>query len=66
MDAKRREAAYAQRQAWMQEKLQQGAKQLQPLKVGQEVVIQDPPSGRKAGRWTKSGTIIEVFPYDAY
>ena len=50
----------------MQEKLQQGAKQLQPLQVGQEVAIQDPPSGGKAGRWTKSGTVIEVLPYDAY
>ena len=48
------------------QKLQQGAKQLQPLQVGQEVAIQDPLSGGKAGRWTKSGTVVEVLPYDAY
>ena len=66
LDAKRREEAYAQRQSRMQEKLQQGAKQLQPLQVGQEVAIQDPPSGGKAGRWTKSGTVVELLPYDAY
>ena len=30
------------------------------------MVIQDSPTGGKAGRWTKSGTVIEVLPYDAY
>ena len=50
----------------MQEKLQQGAKQLQLLRVGQEVAIQDPPSGGKAWRWMKSGTVVEVLLYDAY
>ena len=50
----------------MQEKLEQGARQLEPLLVGQEVAVQDPPAGGKAGRWNKSGTVVEVLPYDAY
>ena len=54
------------RQSQMQERLQQGTKQLEPLKVGQEVAIQDPPTGGRAGRWTKLGAVIEVLPYDAY
>ena len=33
---------------------------------GDEVSIQDPAAGGKAGRWSKSGTIVECLPFDAY
>ena len=66
LDARRREAAYAQRQARMQERLEQGARLLEPLLVGQEVAVQDPSVGGKAGKWNKSGTVVEILPYDAY
>ena len=66
LGAERRAAAHAKRQARMQEQLSSGARQLEPLQVGQEVVIQGPPAGGKHGKWDKSGTVVEVLPFDAY
>ena len=50
----------------MQERLELDSKHLGDLEVGQEVAIQDPPAGGKAGRWVKSGTVVEKLPHDAY
>ena len=50
----------------MQERLELDSKHLGDLEVGQEVAIQDPPAGGKAGRWAKSGTVVEKLPHDAY
>ena len=66
LGAKRREEAYAKRQAQMQDRLGVGAKKLEDLQPGQEVVLQDPPAGGKPGKWTKSGTVVEKLPFDAY
>ena len=38
---------------------------LQPLQVGQKVLIQN-QTGKYPLRWDKSGTVGEVFPYDQY
>ena len=43
-----------------------GERQLQVLPHGTEVVIQDPGVGGKAGRWTKSGMVVECLPHDSY
>ena len=36
------------------------------LPYGTEVVIQDPGTGGKDGRWTKSGTVVECLPHNSY
>ena len=66
LSADRRAAAFAKRESQMQDRLQAGSKVLEQLEVGQEVVVQDPPANGKAGKWTKSGTVVEVLPHDAY
>ena len=66
IDMEAREKAFAKRHSQMAEKMDQTARQLQPLVRGTEVAIQDPAAGGKAGRWSKSGTIIECLPHDAY
>ena len=50
----------------MQERLEQDARNLGELEEGQEVAIQDPPANGKAGRWRKSGTVVEKLGFDAY
>ena len=62
MGAERREAAYASQQARMQECLETGTRQLGELKLGQEVAIQDLPTGNKAGRWSKTGWCCHTRP----
>ena len=66
LDAEKRAEAFAKRQSQMQERLEWGARQLGTLEVGQEVAVQDPPAGGKPGRWSKSGTVVEVLGHDAY
>ena len=67
LEADLRERALAKRHGRMQEKLQQGARTLPPLSCGDTVVLQDLQTNNgKPGRWTKSGEVVEVLPYDAY
>ena len=66
LDAGKRAEAFAKRQSRMQERLEQDARDLGELDEGQEVAIQDPPANGKAGRWCKSGTVIEKLGFDAY
>ena len=67
LEADLRERALAKRHGRMQEKLQQGARTLPPLSCGDTVVLQDlQTKNGKPGRWTKSGEVVEVLPYDAY
>ena len=46
--------------------MEQSTKKLQVLPYGTEVAIQDPGTGGKAGRWSKSGTVVESLPNDSY
>ena len=66
MDMEAREQAFAKRHSQMAERMDVTARQLQPLLRGTEVAIQDEKKGGKAGRWSKSGTIVECLSHDAY
>ena len=51
----------------MEKWLQHGARALPPLNLGDTVAIQDQAAKNwKAGRWNKSGVVIEIFPHDSY
>ena len=60
-----RERALAQRHVAKQEVLTRGSKALPPLNLGDTVMVQD-QSTHKAGRWTKTGKIVEVQDFDSY
>ena len=66
IDMETREKAFAKRHSTMAERLESSTRKLKPLPYGTEVVVQDPSLGGKAGRWTKSGTIIECLPNESY
>ena len=50
----------------MEERLSFGSKVLPPLLVGDTVPVQDQSDPRKAGKWTKTGTVVEVMTHDSY
>ena len=50
----------------MAERLERNTRKLQVVPYGTEVAIQDPGTGGKAGRWTKSDTVGECLPHDSY
>merc|ERR1711867_244934 len=60
------EKAFAKSHSTMAERLERNTRKLQGLPYGTEVAIQDPGTGGKAGRWTKSGTVVESLPNDSY
>ena len=66
IDVELREKAFAKKHSQMAERLSAGTKQLSELEIGDEVVVQDPSEGGKAGRWSKSGTVVERLLFDAY
>ena len=66
IDMETREKAFAKRHSTMAERLEQNTKKLKVLPYGTEVAIQDPGTGGKAGRWSKSGTVVESLPHDSY
>ena len=66
IDMEAREKAFAKRQSIAAERMNRSSRILTPLVRGDEVSVQDPPTGGKAGRWSKSGTIVECLPFDAY
>ena len=67
LEADLRERALAKRHGRMEQRLKHGARALPPLSCGDTVVLQDlQTTDGKPGRWTKSGEVIEVLPYDAY
>lgn len=67
LEADLRERAMAKRHGRMEDVLQHGAKTLPPLSNGDFVAVQDQQAKNgKAGRWTKSGQIVEVLPHDSY
>ena len=39
-----------------------GAKALPPLGLGDVVTVQDQSDPRKAGKWTKTGTVVKIMP----
>ena len=65
LEADQRAKAFAKRHLKQQEELSHNARQLPPLKLQDTVAIQDQHSS-KPGKWTQTGTIVEVLPYDAY
>ena len=67
LEADLRERALAKRHGRMEERLKHGSRVLPPLSCGDTVVLQDLQTNNgKPGRWTKSGKVVEVLPYDAY
>ena len=66
LEADLREQAFAKRHCKMEERLSVGAKPLPPLALGDIVTVQDQSDPRKAGRWTKTGTVVELMPHDSY
>ena len=66
LEADLREKALAKRHCKMAERLTLGSRKLEKLECGDTVVIQDQTQQGKAGRWTKTGEIIEKLPYDSY
>ena len=67
MEADLRARAMAKRHGKMEKWLQHGSRSLPPLAQGATVVVQDQQTNNgKAGRWTKSGEVIEVLPHNSY
>ena len=67
LEADIREKALATRHAKMEERLSYGAKPLPTLKVGDNVAVQDQQAGKgKAGKWTRSGRVVEILPHSSY
>ena len=67
LEADQRAQAMAKRHGRMEKLLQHGARALPPLKLGDTVAIQDQAAKNgKAGRWTKSGVVVEILPHDSY
>ena len=66
LEADLREKAYAKRHLLKQEQLSQGARPLPPLAAGDCVAIQDEAKFGKAGKWTKTGIITQVLPFQSY
>jgi hypothetical protein len=65
MDAELRKRSLAKRHLAKHEVLNRGSKPLPKLAVGDTVMIQDQTTN-KAGRWTKTGTIVEDQGFDSY
>ena len=66
LEADLREQAYAKRHAQMEDRLNFGAKTLPPLKIGDTVTVQDQSNPLKAGKWKKTGQVVEILPHDSY
>ena len=66
IETEHREKAFAKRHSRMEERLQFGAKPLQPLSIGDTVVVQDQSNPLKPGKWTKTGTVVEILPHHSY
>ena len=67
LEADLRARAMAKRHGKMEHWLRHGSRPLPPLAQGATVVIQDQQANNgKAGRWTKSGEVIEILPHDSY
>jgi hypothetical protein len=66
LEADLREQAHAKWHAKIKEWLTIGAKDLPPLKTGDIVVVQDQSQPTKPGKWTKTGEVVKIRPYDSY
>ena len=67
LEADLRAKAMAKRHGRMEDRLLIGSRALPPLSVGDTVFIQDQKTNNgKAGRWNKSGEVMEVLPFDSY
>ena len=66
LEADLRSQAFAKRHSRMEDRLTYGSQKLAPLSCGDTVAVQDQTQQGKAGRWTKTGEVIEVLPHDSY
>ena len=68
MEADLWEQAHAKRFSMMEERLLTGSKKLDPLVCSGTVVVQNQVAEKtgKPGRWTKTGEVVEVLPFDSY
>ena len=48
------------------EQLTRGSKTLPPLQIGDQVAIQEANTHGKPGKWTKTGTVTDCFPFQSY
>ena len=60
-----RELALSRRYERMEERLRIGTKTLSKLEVGNLVSLQN-QTGPRAKKWDKTGTIVEILPYDQF
>jgi hypothetical protein len=66
LEADLREQAHAKRHGKMADRLASGSRKLAPLQVGDTVVVQDQSNVYKPGKWTKTGEVVEVLPFDSF
>jgi hypothetical protein len=67
LEADLREKAHAKRHARMADRLTFGSRPLAPLQTGDTVAVQNQEAEKgKTGKWTKTGEIVEVLPFDSY
>jgi DNA-directed RNA polymerase subunit H (RpoH/RPB5) len=52
--------------AKIEEQLETGAKNLPPIKAGDNVAIQDQSTPTKPGKWTKTGEVVKVIQFNSY
>ena len=65
LEADVREKAFAKRHARIAEQLTTGSKLLPPLQCGDHVAIQDQSQPSKPGRWTRTGSVVELCGHDS-
>ena len=66
MEADQREKTFMKRHLLKHEQLSSTSRPLQPLKVGDNVAIQDKTMPGKAGKWTKTGVITDSLGFQSY
>ena len=66
LEADLREQAHAKRHGRMADRLTFGSRKLAPLQCSDTVVVQDQTMQGKAGKWTKTGEVVETLPFDSY
>ena len=66
LEANLRAQAFAKRHSKMEDRLTYGSQKLPPLQCHDTVAVQDQTQAGKAGRWTKTGEVIEALPHNSY
>ena len=63
--ADKRAEIYSKRKFDMQDKLTRGSRLLQPLSVGDHVLVQD-QHGKNPRQWSQAGVVVELGSHDSY